>query len=169
MRQNTFIALLSLLPLFCIGQRLQRLEVGFQDTRTIKGKSVYRELIKIGDDDVISSKPLKLDITLAINGNKKSSMERIEISIEELFEPTKLNNLDSVISEKKWILHKVIYTANTNTINNRKVYLKDVDYRTAGFYDSLLYTKLGFRIVAIYYNESTKEFQRLIKAFLYPE
>ena len=50
-----------------------------------------------------------------------------------------------------------------------KIIVKNIPYQTAYYTDSMLYTKSGFRIVAIYYDEETKKFERIEHEFLLPE
>jgi hypothetical protein len=149
-------------------QRLKSLRVGFQDNLTVKGKVKYYELTDINDES-LPFKPAKLEIYLTFNGKRKSISEKVEILIEELFEPTELNKFKSVIKSPTWIPHKVVHTTNTFVINGDKLILKGVDYKTAGFSDSMLYIKSGFRIVALYYDEKTNDLQKLEKEYLYSE
>lgn len=163
-----FIIFSILFTVHTKAQVLNKLEIGFQDSQSIKGKTIYKELIDINDDN-LPFKPMKLDITLILQGNIKSSADRIEILIEEFYEPTNLNNGKHCIENATWVPHKVIITTNKKFIKNNKLTLKDVDYKTAGFSDSLLYSKLGFRIVALYYNLEKKELQRIQKEYIYSE
>jgi hypothetical protein len=81
--------------------------------------------------------------------------KKIQIMIEELYEPLDLATSLDGLKNKTWIPHKVIFSGNGNHIKNGKIAAKNVQYQTAYFLDSMLYRKLGFRVVAVYYDKET--------------
>jgi hypothetical protein len=153
-------------------KKLKALNVFYHDTHSEKGKDIYRELGQVGEDPW--AKPDKIDIIIDVNELKLIS-ERFEILIEELYEPTSLNKSKNSLQGKRWVPNKVVFSASGKSIQLRKLVkdgklmIKDVPYLTAYFTDSMLYIKSGFRIVAIYYDENTKQFERLEREILIPE
>lgn len=150
---------------FC--QRLKDITIFYHDTVSVNGKSFYRELKQIGEDP-FWSKPEEIDIVLTVEGKSKSAKEKIEILIEELYEPSNLNQLFNTIKEKTWVPHKVIYSGNTNFIKDGKIKVSNVSYKTAYFNSSLFYTKIGFRFVAIYYDATTRKIETIKEEIYYP-
>jgi len=148
------------------GQILKGLEVYYHDDQSVKGKNIYREFKYVGDSP-FWSKPDKLDIVLTFNNIIKPVDNEIEVMIDELYEPTSLpGNSFKSISDKRWVPHKVVYSANTNFIKYGKILIKNCDYQTAYYLDNILYTKDGFRIVVVYHDKSTNKVERLVKTYL---
>ena len=171
------IMLLLGIIVFCsfnqiLPKKLKDLKVFYHDTHTEKGKDIYREFNQVGEDPW--AKPSKMDIVLSVD-NLKMSNGRIELLIEELYEPTSLNKVKKSIQDERWIPNKVIFTQTVKAIQlnkqieNGKLTIKDVPYLSAGYSDSMLYIKSGFRVVAIYFDEDTKQFERLEHEILIPE
>jgi hypothetical protein len=153
-------------------KKLVELKIFYNDTETEKGKNTYRELTQIGEDPW--AKPEKLDIVLTIDKSVISSNEKIEILIEELYKPTELNKAKETLKDKRWIPNKVVFSETGMSIRNfklikaNKITLKDIPYQTAYYTDSMLYDKSGFRFVVIYFNEDTKQFERLVREIIIP-
>ncbi len=153
-------------------KKLKEIKVFYHDTRTEKGKDIYRELTQLGEDPW--AKPDKFDVSITVSELKTTS-ERVEILIEELYEPTSLNKSKNSLQGKRWIPSKVVFSSTGKSIQKRKlvkngtIVLKDIPYAFVGFSDSMLYTKLGIRVVAIYFDEDTKQFERLNREILISE
>jgi hypothetical protein len=174
---RTLIKLFLVVLLFCafnqsIPKKLKGLKVFYHDTQTEKGKDIYRELTQLGEDPW--AKPDKFDVALTVSEFKTTS-ERVEILIEELYEPTSLNKSKNGLQDKRWIPNKAIFSSTgkaiqmKNLVKNGKLILKDIPYAFTGFTDSMLYNKLSIRVVALYYDEDTKQFERLEREILIPE
>jgi hypothetical protein len=167
------LPLLLFISSFCSSptKKLKELKVFYHDTQTEKGKDIYRELTQIGEDPW--AKPSKIDVVLSVN-DLKLTTERVEILIEELYEPTSINKSKNSIKDKSWIPNKVAFSSSGKSIQirklvkNGKLTIKDIPYLTAGYLDSMLYNKSSFRIVAIYFNEETNQFERLEYEVLIP-
>lgn len=145
----------------------------YHDTQTERGKDTYREFTQIGEEPW--SKPEKFDIVLTLDGLELSTNERIEILIKEKQRPTSLNQSVESLRDERWIPNKIIFSETGKSIKqkqyikNGKLLIRDVFYLSIGYKDSMLYEKTGFRLVAVYYNEATNEFERIEKEILLPE
>lgn len=164
------IFVIALLVSFVIdiadGQVLKEIKVFYNDDQTIKSKKTYRELKAIGENPW--SKPEKLDITLYFNNHTYSAGDRIEILIEEQYEPTYLlKKSPQQLTDKRWVPHQVVFSNVSSYIKSNKITVKDVSYQTAYFTDSMLYTKNAFRIVGIFYNGNSNKIETVTKTFEY--
>jgi predicted metal-dependent HD superfamily phosphohydrolase len=92
--------------------------------------------------------------------------EHIQIMIEELYQPLDLARTLDGLERKRWVPHKVIYSGDTTAVKNGKMEVKSVQYQTAYYTDLLLYQKLGFRIVAVYYNQATGKLESIEREYL---
>lgn len=148
------------------GQVLKEIKVFYYDDQTVKGKKTYTELKGIGEDPW--SKPEKLDIVLYFNQHTYSGDDKIEILIEELYEPTSLKSKSSLeLNSKLWVPHQVVFSGTSNFIKSNKIIIKDWPYQTAYFTDSMLFIKNGFRVVGIFYNKNSNSVERVMKTFYY--
>lgn len=147
-------------------QKLIDLKIYYHDTITVAGKDSYRLLTQVGEDPHWA-KPETIDIVLHVSGASKSSKERIEIMIEELYEPTELSNFTESIRKATWVPHVVVYSGNTNFVKEGKITVSNFPYKTAYFKSSLLYVKKGFRIIGFYYNLENKKTDRIAKEIHY--
>ena len=105
-------------------------------------------------------------MVLSLESSGKKLDRKIQIVIEELYEPLPLANTFDGLEKRTWVPHKVIFNGNTNLIKNGKIQVKNVSYQTAYFIDSILYKKLGFRVVGIYYDKETGKIESIEKEFL---
>lgn len=164
-----FMSAFNFAPIKC----LKELKVFYHDTQTEKGKDIYREFTQVGEDPW--AKPDKFDIVLTVDNLKMSSKERIEILVEELYSPTSLNKAKKSLQDERWIPAKVVFSESGMSIKkwkrlkDGKITIKDISYASTGYYNSLLYNKLSFRVTAIYHDEETKKFERLEHEILIPE
>ncbi len=148
------------------GQVLKDIKVFYYDDQTVKGKKIYHELKSIGEDPW--SKPEKIDIALYFNNHVYSDGDRIEILIEELYEPTNLwKKSPEELAGKCWVPHQVVFSDISSFIKSNKIVVKDYAYQTAYFSDSILYTKDAFRIVGIFYDKNSNKIERVMKTFYY--
>lgn len=145
---------------------LKSIQVFYHDTVTTKGKDVYREFTRVGEDPF--SKPIVIDVVIAVSvkSNGDPLDTKMQIMIEELYEPLGLSNTLDGLKKKTWVPHKVIFSGNGNHVKNGKITARNVQYQTAYFIDSMLYRKLGFRVVAIYYDRETGKFESIEKEFM---
>jgi hypothetical protein len=145
------------------------LKIFYHDTVTVKHRDSYRELTHIGDDSYFS-KPERLDVVLTIGSKPVPTRANIQIIIEELYQPTALsNNQKNGLKTKTWVPHEVVYSCNAGMIKNGKIIVKGIDYQTAYFFDNMLYTKDGFRLVAAIYDEVSKKMVRVESKSFYFE
>ncbi len=152
--------------------KLKGLKVFYHDTQTEKGKDIYREFTQIGEDPW--AKPDKFDVKMSLGKLNFTSSEKIEVLVETLYEPTTLNKSKNSLRDKRWVPQKVVFTETGASIKLNKlikentITLKDVSFNFFGF-SSQLYDKLSFRIVAIYFDENTNQFERLEHEIFIPE
>ena len=151
-----------------LAQTLGGIKIFYHDTFSVKGKDIYKELTQVGDA-LTWSKPEKIDIVLNVSIKRKSASGKVEILIEDFYQPTEINKFDNTIRNTTWVLHKVVYTGNTNSVKADKITVKNIPYQTAYFKSSLLYTKMGFRVVGICFNAKTGEVSRVKKEIYYSE
>jgi hypothetical protein len=148
------------------GQVLKDIKVFYYDDQTVKGQKTYRELKGIGENPW--SKPEKLDIILYFNNHSYSDGDRIEILIEELYEPTSIWKKSSEeLTTKRWVPHQVVFSDISSFLKSNKIVVKNWPYQTAYFTDSMLYTKDAFRIVGVFFDKNSNKIERIMKTFKY--
>ncbi|WP_462265369.1 hypothetical protein [Mucilaginibacter sp.] len=153
------------------GQVIKNIKVYYHDDQTTKNKNVYRELQKI-QDNPIWSQPDRLDIEVIfsslINMKDYENPENIiQVSLEELYQATSLGMRYSKLNKiGNWVPNQVLFSGNNNFVKGNKLVIKDVKYQTAYFLSSLLYNKIGFRIVALYYRKDVDKVETLTKTYL---
>lgn len=147
---------------------LKSIHIFYVDSVTNRESKVYRELTSITDE--YYSKPAIFDIKLELKEHKATGT--IQIFIEELLEPIQIFS-DSIygaqgINGARWVLHEVVYS---NIIGDKRktnfIEVKNIRYKTAYFYSSLLYYKHGFRIVALYKPKVGNKMEIIKREFSY--
>lgn len=122
------------------------INVFYWDSITNKAQPVYRELEVVGSEEYFSN-PEAFDIEVGIQspGNTNYFME---IYIEELIGPRPEMNTNckaTTLTDSIWVLHQVLYSGQASM----PLKVEGIKYQTAYYLSSSVYTKYGFRIVAL--------------------
>lgn len=151
-----------------IKPKVQKVRIFYYDMASNPTTKVYRELHNVGEEPYWA-KPTTFDIVVDITGTSKSVDEKLEISIEELQKPTGLAPSSKSIGGETWVLHKVVYSGNSRFILNNQLVVKGVQYKTAYFISSYLYTKSAFRVSCLFYDLSNKHISRAYREITYSD
>jgi hypothetical protein len=138
------------------------LRIYYTDSKTNSKSVKYRELTEVTDE--YFSKPAVIDIKILLKEIPEDGM--IQVYIEELQDPTNVVS-DAYetrrIKNPTWVMHEVVFSNLSKNLKSNELVIKDVHYKTAYYYTSILYIREAFRVIAVFKPKNSSSLQSIKK------